>query len=60
MYLFTFVFVTPPWAFVVLAGVNYMLGVVSTVAVIMLRQFAEELNDNVRVCAAVLPTDECT
>lgn len=47
MYLFTFVFATPPWAFVVLAGVNTMLGVVSTVAVAMLRMFAEELNDDV-------------
>ena len=47
MYMFTFVFSTPPWAFVVLAGANYLLGVISVVAVVTLRTFAEQLNDDV-------------
>lgn len=47
MYCFTFVFETPPLAFVALAGANTMLGIVSTVAVVILKFFAEQLNDQV-------------
>ena len=47
MYLFTFVFNTPPWAFVVLSGANYMLGLISTMSVVLLNQFADQLDDEV-------------
>lgn len=47
MYIFTFVFNVPPWAFVVLGGVNYLLGVISTMSVALLTVFADQLDDDV-------------